>query len=67
MCCGFMRRFAATVVGPPQHPALGRLAPWAFADLPKVRGSDGGLMLAVGRIGHWRLHLRRHPPARRRR
>ena len=58
---GFMLCFAATVVGTLYHYALGRIAPYAYTDLPKLLGLVGGVMLAVGSAGLWRLNLRRHP------
>ncbi len=60
---GFALCFAATGVGTLYHYALGWPAPYGLADgwrsLPKWLGSIGGISLAAGCMGLWRLNLRR--------
>ena len=62
---GFGLCFAATLVGTLYHYALGWPAPYAFSggwhSLPKWLGTVGGVSLAVGCAGLWRLNLRRPP------
>jgi citrate/tricarballylate utilization protein len=58
---GFMLCFAATAVGTVYHYVLGRVAPYELASLPKLLGVTGGIGLALGTAGLWRLNLRRHP------
>jgi citrate/tricarballylate utilization protein len=58
---GFALCFAATCVGTVYHYAFGWIAPYAFTSLPKLLGVSGGVLLAVGSAGLWRLRLRRHP------
>jgi citrate/tricarballylate utilization protein len=58
---GFLLCFAATSVATLYHYAFGWQAPYAFASLPKLLGTAGGLGLVVGAAGLFRLHLRRHP------
>ena len=58
---GFMLCFAATSVGTLYHYALGWTAPYAYSSLPKLLGTAGGLLLALGTLWLWRLNLRRHP------
>lgn len=58
---GFGLCFASTALATGYHYVLGRIAPYAYTDLPKVLGLVGGTMLAVGAAGLWRLHRRRHP------
>jgi len=55
---GFGLCFASTVLATGYHYVLGRVAPYAYTDLPKVLGFLGGVMLAVGTAGLWRLHRR---------
>ena len=58
---GFMLCFAATSVATVYHYAFGWVAPYAWASLPKVLGTLGGLGLVVGPAGLWWLRRRRHP------
>jgi citrate/tricarballylate utilization protein len=58
---GFALCFAATCVGTLYHYAFGWVAPYEFTSLPKLLGVAGGLMLAAGTAGLWRLHRQRHP------
>ena len=58
---GFMLCFAATAVGTVYHYAFGWIAPYGFTSLPKLLGMTGGVMLAAGTAGLWRLNRRRHP------
>ena len=62
---GFCLCFAATLVGTLYHYALGWPAPYGFGggwhSLPKWLGTVGGVSLAAGCIGLWRLNLRRPP------
>ena len=53
--------FAATSVGTLYHYAFGWVAPYAYLSLPKLLGTVGGLLLAAGTVGLWRLNRRRHP------
>ena len=58
---GFMLCFAATSVATLYHYLLGQPAPYALPSLPTLLGVAGGLSLALGTAGLWRLNLRRHP------
>ena len=58
---GFVLCFAATCVATLYHYALGWPAPYGWSSLPKLLGTIGGLMLALGTAGLWRLHQQRHP------
>ena len=58
---GFLLCFAATSVGTLYHYAFALPAPYDLPSLPKLLGAAGGLMLAVGTAGLWRLNLRRGP------
>lgn len=57
---GFLLCFAATSVATLYHYALGSQAPYDWTSLPKLLGTVGGLMLAAGTAGLWRLRARRH-------
>ncbi len=58
---GFMLCFAATSVATLYHYLLGQPAPYDLPSLPKLLGAVGGVSLALGTAGLWRLNLRRHP------
>ena len=58
---GFMLCFAATSVATVYHYALGWPAPYDFISLPKILGTVGGISLALGTLGLWRLNLARDP------
>jgi len=58
---GFMLCFAATSVATVYHYALGWPAPYDFTSLPKILGTLGGISLAIGTLGLWRLNLARDP------
>ena len=58
---GFMLCFAATSVATVYHYALGWQAPYDFSSLPKILGTVGGIALAWGTLGLWRLNLARDP------
>jgi citrate/tricarballylate utilization protein len=58
---GFLLCFAATCVATLYHYALGWQAPYAFASLPVLLGSLGGVGLVIGPAGLFWLNLRRHP------
>ena len=58
---GFMLCFAATSVATVYHYALGWQAPYDFSSLPKFLGTVGGIALAWGTLGLWRLNLARDP------
>ena len=58
---GFMLCFAATSVATLYHYALGWPAPYDFTSLPKILGTVGGISLALGTFGLWRLNLARDP------
>ena len=58
---GFLLCFASTSVATLYHYLLGQPAPYALPSLPKLLGVAGGLSLALGTAGLWRLNLRRHP------
>ena len=58
---GFMLCFAATSVATLYHYVFGWPAPYDFTSLPKILGTVGGISLALGTLGLWRLHLARDP------
>ncbi len=58
---GFMLCFAATSVATLYHYAFGWPAPYDFTSLPKILGTVGGISLALGTLGLWRLNLARDP------
>ena len=58
---GFMLCFAATSVGTLYHYVFGWVAPYGTTSLPKLLGTAGGVLLAAGTMGLWRLNRRRHP------
>ena len=58
---GFLLCFAATSVATLNHYLLGQPAPYELPSLPKLLGAVGGVSLALGTAGLWRLNLRRHP------
>ena len=58
---GFMLCFAATSVATLYHYAFGWAAPYDLPSLPKLLGLVGGVSLALGTAGLWRLNLKRHP------
>jgi citrate/tricarballylate utilization protein len=58
---GFALCFAATAVATLYHYVLGQSAPYALPSAPKLLGVVGGVMLALGTAGLWRLNLARHP------
>ena len=58
---GFMLCFAATLVATLYHYLLGRHAPYAFASLPVLLGTAGGVGLLLGPAGLMWLNLGRHP------
>jgi len=58
---GFMLCFAATLVATLYHYLLGRHAPYAFASLPVLLGTAGGVGLLLGPAGLMWLNLARHP------
>jgi citrate/tricarballylate utilization protein len=58
---GFMLCFAATSVATVYHYAFGWPAPYDFTSLPKILGTVGGISLALGTLGLWRLNLTRDP------
>ena len=58
---GFMLCFAATSVATVYHYAFGWQAPYDFSSLPKILGTVGGIALAWGTLGLWRLNLARDP------
>ena len=58
---GFMLCFSATSVATVYHYALGWQAPYDFSSLPKILGIVGGIALAWGTLGLWRLNLARDP------
>jgi citrate/tricarballylate utilization protein len=57
---GFMLCFAATSVATLYHYFLDLHAPYAFASLPVLLGTAGGIGLLVGPFGLFVLNLRRH-------
>ncbi|MFW5332937.1 tricarballylate utilization 4Fe-4S protein TcuB [Hydrogenophaga sp. ZJX-1] len=58
---GFLLCFAATSVATLYHYLLGQPAPYDLPSLPKLLGAVGGVSLALGTAGLWRLNLKRHP------
>ena len=58
---GFLLCFAATSVATLYHYAFGWAAPYDLPSLPKLLGVVGGVSLALGTAGLWRLNLKRHP------
>ena len=58
---GFALCFASTSVATLYHYVGGAPAPYDLPSLPKILGALGGVSLAVGTLGLWRLNLRRHP------
>ena len=58
---GFMLCFAATSLATVYHYAFGWFAPYDLPSLPKLLGAVGGVSLALGTAGLWRLNRRRHP------
>jgi citrate/tricarballylate utilization protein len=58
---GFMLCFASTCVATLYHYVLNQPAPYGWTTWPKLLGVSGGLALAIGTAGLWRLHRRRHP------
>jgi citrate/tricarballylate utilization protein len=58
---GFMLCLAATSVATLYHYALGWIAPYGYASLPKLLGITGGIMLLIGPAGLFWLKLKRHP------
>jgi len=58
---GFLLCFAATSVATLYHYAFGWAAPYDLPSLPKLLGLVGGVSLALGTAGLWRLNLKRHP------
>ena len=58
---GFLLCFAATCVATVYHYAFGWEAPYAFASLPVLLGTAGGIGLVAGPIGLLALKARRDP------
>ena len=58
---GFALCFAATSVATIYHYVFGWVAPYELPSLPKLLGAVGGVSLAVGTAGLWRLNRKRHP------
>ena len=58
---GFMLCFAATSVATLYHYAFGWPAPYDYTSLPEILGTVGGIALAIGTLGLWRLNLARDP------
>ncbi len=58
---GFALCFASTSVATLYHYAFGWVAPYGWTTLPKLLGTVGGVMLAVGCAALWRLRRSRHP------
>jgi citrate/tricarballylate utilization protein len=58
---GFMLCFASTGTATLYHYALGWQAPYAFASLPVVLGTLGGVGLLIGPLGLFLLNIKRHP------
>jgi citrate/tricarballylate utilization protein len=58
---GFALCFASTTVAAIYHVVFGWRAPYAYASLPVVLGTLGGLGLVVGPIGLLAQHARRDP------
>ena len=58
---GFALCFAATSVATLYHYVFGWEAPYALTSLPKLFGIAGGIALAIGTAGLFKLNLQRHP------
>jgi citrate/tricarballylate utilization protein len=58
---GFALCFAATSLATLYHYGFGWVAPYAYLSGPKLLGTAGGLLMAIGTLGLWRLNRRRHP------
>lgn len=58
---GFMLCFAATRLATVYHYVFGWSAPYDLPSVPKLLGAVGGVSLALGTAGLWRLNRRRHP------
>jgi len=58
---GFLLCFASTSVAAIYHTVFGWEAPYAYASLPVVLGTVGGLGLVVGPAGQWWERRRRDP------
>jgi citrate/tricarballylate utilization protein len=58
---GFLLCAASTSVAAIYHSVFGWLAPYAYASLPVVLGTIGGVGLVVGSLGLWILRRRRDP------
>ena len=58
---GFMLCFAATSLATVYHYVFGWAAPYDLPSVPKLLGAVGGVSLALGTAGLWRLNLKRHP------
>ncbi|HET8745421.1 MAG TPA: tricarballylate utilization 4Fe-4S protein TcuB, partial [Ramlibacter sp.] len=57
---GFLLCFAATSLATVYHYGFGWVAPYDLPSLPKLLGAAGGVSLAIGTAGLWRLNRRRH-------
>src|SRR6476660_2268316 len=60
-CCGFLFRFASTVVATLYHYLSAREAPYPWWDLPVVLGTLGGIGLLIGPIGLLAERWKRDP------
>ena len=58
---GFALCLAATAAGTLYHYGFGWVAPYAWTSAPKLLGTAGGLLMAMGTVGLWRLNRHRHP------
>jgi citrate/tricarballylate utilization protein len=58
---GFLLCFAATSVATLYHYALNLPAPYDLPSLPKLLGVVGGISLALGTAGLFKLNMQRHP------
>ncbi|MFZ1105809.1 MAG: tricarballylate utilization 4Fe-4S protein TcuB [Hyphomicrobiaceae bacterium] len=58
---GFLLCFASTCAATVYHYGLGRVAPYAWYDLPVVLGTLGGIGLIVGPVGLMAAKMRRDP------
>jgi citrate/tricarballylate utilization protein len=58
---GFLLCFASTSSATAYHYLLGRLAPYAWYDLPVVLGTLGGIGLIIGPVGLMAAKMRRDP------
>ena len=58
---GFLLCFASTCTATVYHYGLGRLAPYAWYDLPVILGTLGGIGLIVGPVGLMAAKMRRDP------